>query len=250
MNTILDQIVADTRARLLAMNEHNAPKSLSPPRRSFRRALASPEISVIAEVKAASPSAGTIVENPPVEHIALEYSVGGAAAVSVVTESAHFHGSRDWLQRASEASGLPVLMKDFIVDRRQVAEDADAVLLIVAILTDRELRELIQFVEDSGRDALVEVHDEAELLRALDAGASIVGVNNRDLHTFAVSLETSARLARQIPRDVIAVSESGIRTREDVMRMQEYGFRGVLVGEALLRASDRTAAVGALLEDA
>ena len=250
MNTILDQIVADTRARLLAGQDRTPPRKLSPPQRSFRRALASPGISIIAEVKAASPSAGTIVESPPVEQIALEYAGGGAAAISVVTEPAHFHGSREWLQRTSEASGLPVLMKDFIVDRRQVEQDADAVLLIVAILSDRELRELIQFVEDSGRDALVEVHDEAELLRALDAGASIVGVNNRNLHTFAVNLETSARLARQIPRDVIAVSESGIRTREDVLRMQEYGFRGVLVGEALLRASDRTAAVGALLEDA
>ena len=208
MNTILEQIVADTRARLLAGRERTSPRKLSPPRRSFRRALASPGISIIAEVKAASPSAGTLVANPPVEQIALAYALGGATAISVVTEPEHFHGSREWLLRTSEASGLPVLMKDFIVDRRQVEQDADAVLLIVAILSDRELRELIQFVEDSGRDALVEVHDEPELLRALDAGASIIGVNNRNLHTFAVDLETSARLARQIPSDVISVSES------------------------------------------
>jgi indole-3-glycerol phosphate synthase len=220
----------------------------------FRQAIeavSQESIAVIAEVKAASPSAGTIAADPAVEEIARAYARGGATAISVVTEPLHFRGSPTWIARAARATGLPLLMKDFFVDARQIDEavlaGADAVLLIAAILTDQEMTKLLRSSAELRRDAVVEVHDEAELRRALDAGASIVGVNNRDLRDFSVSLETSERIARLIPRGVVAISESGIRTAADVERMRRSGFRACLVGEALLRASDRAGAVRALL---
>lgn len=209
---------------------------------------------IIAEIKAASPSAGTIVENPDVEQIAADYARGGAAAISIVTEPEFFRGSTDWIRRAKEASGLPVIMKDFVVDPLQivsgVAAGADAMLLLASLLTAEEIQRAIELLDQYGCDALVEVHDEAELSRAVQAGARMIGVNNRDLRTFRVDLAISERLVRSIPAETIRIAESGIESPEDVRRLRAAGFHGFLVGESLLRQNDRTAAVRRLIGNA
>lgn len=211
-------------------------------------------VNVIAEIKAASPSAGTIVENPNVEQIAGDYARGGAAAISVVTEPEFFRGSPEWIRRAKAASGLPVIMKDFVVDRSQLvsgmAAGADAILLLASLLTASEIREAIALLDGYGCDALVEVHNERELVRALEAGARMIGVNNRDLVTFRVDLTVSQRLVRVIPRETIRIAESGIGSPDDVQRLRASGFDAFLVGEALLRQNDRAAAVRRLLGSA
>ena len=205
---------------------------------------------IIAEIKSASPSAGTIVENPDVEAIAQSYARGGAAALSVVTEPDFFRGSREWLSRATGATGLPVVMKDFVVEpiqiERGIAAGADAVLLLASLLDHPTMRDFLARIHDRGCDALVEVHDEKELEVAIAAGADIIGVNNRDLRTFEVSLETSERLSKLIPTGAIRVAESGIRTADDVSRLMRAGFDAFLVGESLLRQHDRAAAVSQL----
>jgi len=219
---------------------------------SFSQAIADRRkgIRVIAEIKSASPSAGSIVENPDVEAIASAYRAGGAAAVSVVTESKFFRGDRAWLSRASAAAGLPVIMKDFIIDEAQlhrgVASGASAILLLASLLSGREIARYIALLDSYNRDALVEVHDEAELERAVEGGARLIGVNNRDLRNFEVDLATSERLGALIPAGVLKVSESGIRTHADVQRLDEAGFDAFLVGESLLRQEDRSAAVRSL----
>lgn len=215
------------------------------------RAGAAGEPRIIAEIKAASPSAGAIVENPDVETIARAYRDGGAAALSVVTEPRYFKGSRDWLARASGAAGLPVIMKDFVVDpvqiHRGIAAGADAILLLASLLDAAALREFIAVAGELGCDALVEVHDDRELDAAIEAGASLVGVNNRNLRDFFVDLATSERLAARIPAGAVRVAESGIRSHADVARLAASGFRAFLVGESLLRQADRAAALRALL---
>lgn len=256
--SILDQIVADTRAELreLALDvrllEREARQSVSGRRaHRFRTAVAtapgSRDVRVIAEIKAASPSAGTIVVSPDVEGIARAYRDGGAAAISVVVEPRYFKGSREWMARAAEKSGLPVIMKDFVVEPVQIfrgaAAGADAILLLASLHDASGLRELIDVCECLGCDAVVEVHDERELGRAVDARAPIVGVNNRNLRDFSVDLATSERLGALIPPDSIRVAESGIRARGDVERLLDAGFNAFLVGESLLRQRDRTAAV-------
>lgn len=252
--TVLDQIVARTRERLRdeAKPDRRAAEEVvqQRPAHAFRDAVTRNAVNVIAEIKSASPSAGPIVENPDVETIAGDYARGGAAAISVVTEQDFFRGSRDWLSRARAASGLPVLMKDFIVEPAQIirgiAAGADAILLLASVLDARQLSDLIGLLDVYGCDALVEVHDEAELARAIEARAPIIGVNNRDLRTFNVDLATSERLAAQMPADAIRIVESGIRTRQDVARLRTAGFHAFLVGESLLRQDDRAAAVEAL----
>jgi indole-3-glycerol phosphate synthase len=205
------------------------------------------EARIIAEIKAASPSAGTIVELPDVEAIAVSYLEGGAAALSVVTEPRHFRGRRDWLARASEAAGLPVIMKDFVVDEvqihRGVAAGAEAVLLLASVLDAAAMRDFSAVLDELGCDALVEVHDDRELDAALEAGARLIGVNNRNLKDFTVDLGASERLAPRIPAEVVRVAESGVRTRGDIERLMRSGFRAFLVGESLLRQSDRAAAL-------
>jgi indole-3-glycerol phosphate synthase/phosphoribosylanthranilate isomerase len=268
MNDVLMQIVAATRARLdrdrpdaafLASAARQAAAGSRPHR--FITALgggiqrtAGRSGRIIAEVKAASPSAGWIVRDPAVEEIAASYAAGGASALSVVTEPDFFHGSRDWLSRGSEASGLPVIMKDFIVEPVQllegIAAGADAILLLASLLETERLREFLAILADHGRDALVEVHDERDLERAIAASAPIIGVNNRDLRDFSVSLETSERLVKKIPENVVRVSESGIRSASDVGRLLDAGFDAFLVGESLLRRPDREAAVRELLAPA
>ena len=219
---------------------------------SFRRALEkASRTGIIAEIKKASPSAGTLVEDLDVAGLASEYAAAGAAAISVVTEEDYFQGNLGWVRVASAASGLPVLRKDFIFDEYQVLETraagASAVLLIVAVLRPEELERLLRVTEELGMDALVEVHDELELTEALEAGASIVGVNNRDLKTFEVRLETSETLGPRIPDDVLFVAESGIRSREDMDRLSSAGAAAFLVGEQLIRAPDPGAALRELL---
>jgi indole-3-glycerol phosphate synthase len=226
--------------------------SVAPEVRSFRRVFDSPNHThVIAEVKKASPSAGVLIDPLDVDGLASSYANAGAAALSVVTEEDFFEGNLGWVQRAGRAAGLPVLRKDFVFDEYQVfetrASGASAILLIVAMLEPAELTGLLSVAEACGLDAVVEVHDEAELDEALAAGSRIVGVNNRDLKTFEVRLETSERLGALIPDGVVFIAESGIRTRSDVERLAAAGARGFLVGERLLRASDPAEALRELL---
>lgn len=259
MSDILDRIVARTRQRLASepMDGEDARRAAmrAAERRTphaFSAALRHDGVNIIGEIKSASPSAGSIVDNPDVEDIATSYSDGGAAAISVVTEPDFFHGSRDWLARASSATGLPVIMKDFIVDESQlyagIAAGADAVLLLASLLDAEQIRRFTAVLRRYGCDALVEVHDQEELDRALDSGAKMIGVNNRDLRTFRVDLATSERLAKRMPADAIRVTESGIHTHEDVSRLRAAGFHAFLVGESLLRQNDRAAAVRRLVE--
>jgi indole-3-glycerol phosphate synthase len=255
--SVLDDIVRRTRERIAGrpqdveqMRSVAFGASRFRPSHAFAQALRGDRTNIIAEIKAASPSAGTIVENPDVEAIAREYREGGAAAISIVAEPDFFLGSRQWMGRAARASGLPVIMKDFVVDASQiyagVAAGADAVLLLASLLDARQLRQFIELLEEFGCDALVEVHDEEELQRAVDSGAALIGVNNRDLRTFKIDLATSENLAAQIPDDVIKVAESGISTHADVERLRAAGFHAFLVGESLLRQNDRAAAVRSL----
>ncbi|HUP46147.1 MAG TPA: indole-3-glycerol phosphate synthase TrpC [Thermoanaerobaculia bacterium] len=260
--TILDRIVERTRARLAAgpldrkdLRREAMVVAQQRQPHAFAAALRGAQVSspaLIAEIKSASPSAGSIVDNPDVESIARDYRDGGAAAISVVTEPEFFRGDVQWLHRAAGASALPVIMKDFVVDPAQilagVAGGAQAMLLLASLLMTAEMRRFIETLDSYGCDALVEVHDEEELQRALDAGARIVGVNNRDLRDFSVDLATSERLAVAMPREIIRVAESGIRTHADVMRLRAAGFDAVLVGESLLRQNDRSAAVRRLIE--
>lgn len=258
--TILDDIVSRTRARLAAspadpgeLRRAAAEQAGRREPHAFARALSRHGIHVIAEIKSASPSAGAIVENPDVEAIARAYREGGAAAISVVTEPEFFRGDAAWLRRARAGTGLPVIMKDFVVDPAQilaaVGAGADAVLLLASILTADEIRRFTADLARYGCDALVEVHDQAELERAIAAGARLIGVNNRDLRDFRVDLATSERLAKGIPAGAIRVAESGIRERADVDRLRKAGFHAFLVGESLLRQNDRAAALRRLIGD-
>lgn len=209
--------------------------------RDFRSALQRQDqtLAIIAEVKKASPSAGVIVESfNPVE-IAKSYERNGANAISVLTDVNFFQGSLEYLRKVRSAVSLPLLRKDFIWDRAQIAESAangaDAILLIVAALTQDQLVRLLKSVKDYRLEALVEVHSVDELQRALEAGAKIVGINNRDLTTFDVDLATTEKICREVPDEIVLVSESGIKTPADVARVNACGVDAVLVGEALMR---------------
>jgi indole-3-glycerol phosphate synthase len=196
---------------------------------------------IIAEFKRRSPSAGIIRDDLTVNEIVHCYERGGACAISIVTDEEYFGGSIPDLCAARSSTNLPLLRKDFIIDPIQIFEaaiaGADAVLLIVAALDDASLKELRSLAEEELRlDALVEVHTSDELRRALNAGARIIGVNNRDLRTFRISLNTSERLITRVPRDRILISESGLQSADSLLRLRKVGFRGFLVGEALMRA--------------
>jgi len=268
MAEVLDRIVRATRARVaeakrsadLGALERQAERHVP---RGFRRALENPALSrnrgdtgppaivVIAELKKASPSKGLIRADFPVEELARELEAAGARALSVLTEEEFFQGSLENLRKASVAVALPCLRKDFIVDEFQILEarahSADAVLLIVASLTDVELDRLSLVARAQGLDVLCEVHDEDELRRALDAGCDLVGVNTRDLRTFQVDLETAFRLAGKFPASVVRVAESGIHSSEDVVRLRSAGYDAFLVGESLMRAPSPGAALRDLL---
>ena len=209
---------------------------------------------VIAEIKRASPSLGDIRRDAAPAEIALRYAAGGAAAISVLTEEDHFKGSLEDLREVRAATSLPLLRKDFIFDEWQLYEAAaaraDALLLIVAALDDATLARLRRIAEDElEMDALVEVHTLAELRRASACGASVIGVNNRNLHNFEVSLETSVELIGHAPAGALLVSESGLRTHADLRRLHSLGYRGFLVGETLMRAGDPAEALRALLSE-
>jgi indole-3-glycerol phosphate synthase len=198
---------------------------------------------IIAEFKRRSPSAGIIRDNLTVTEIVHCYERGGACAISILTDEEYFGGSILDLRAARSSTNLPLLRKDFVIDPIQIFEaaiaGADAILLIVAALEDASLRELRSLAEDElGLDALVEVHTSEELRRALNSGARIVGINNRDLGTFHVSLNTSERLIAEVPRDKVLISESGLQSADSLLLLRKVGFRGFLVGEALMRASD------------
>ncbi len=215
--------------------------------RGFRKALAEGEgVGLIAEIKKASPSAGIIREDFDPERIADYYHRGGARCISVLTDGRFFQGSPDYLPLVRNCVPLPLLRKDFILDEIQVhqarALGADACLLIVAALEQANLQHLMAVCRETGMDALVEVHDRAEMDAAVAAGADLIGVNNRDLRTFEVSLEVTERLAPLAPPDALIVAESGIRTRADVERLRDVGAKGILVGETLMRADDVEAA--------
>lgn len=220
--------------------------------RGFNYALRHPRrgsVALIAEVKKASPSAGVICADFDPVSIALEYEAAGASCLSVLTDEKFFQGSLEYLKQIRAAVKLPLLRKDFIIDERQILEaiqwGADAILLIVAILSDAKLKRFQDLATDAGLAALVEVHDEEELNRALDVGARLIGVNNRDLKTFTVDLATTERLAitalaGRSEDEVLLVAESGIRLRADVERLARAGAHAVLVGESLMRGDIRS----------
>jgi indole-3-glycerol phosphate synthase len=221
---------------------------------SFRDVLSRDGVNVIAEIKQRSPSKGVIREDFDPVRIAETYAAAGAAAVSVLTEEDFFGGSLEHLWNVRSRIELPLLRKDFIFDEYQLHESfsagADAILLIVAILEDELLASLIRSALELGLDSLVEVHSAEEMKRAAQAGANIIGINNRDLTTFAVDLETSIRLAQSVPGDAILVSESGIENGSDIRSLRSVGFNAFLVGEHLMRAPDPGAALRSLIADA
>ncbi len=237
----------DFRERALEIRKNTEPHRLL-------RALESdlPRLKIIAEFKRRSPSAGMIRDDLTVSEVVRCYERGGACAISVLTDEEYFDGSLVDLRVARSGTKLPLLRKDFIIDPIQIFEaaiaGADAVLLIVAALDDVSLGQLRALAEDElGLDALVEVHTSGELRRALNAGAKLIGVNNRDLRTFRVSLNTSERLIAEAPRHRMMVSESGLHDPRSLRRLQELGFRGFLIGEALMREPDPTTALRDLL---
>jgi len=251
---VLDEIVARTKADLPSLLAREASvmarAEAAGLTRAFRAALSDPGLSVIAEVKRRSPSRGTIdADLDPVDQ-AKRYARGGAAAVSVLTERHYFSGSPADLTAVHDAISRPVLRKDFIVHPLQIWEargiGADAVLLIVAVLSDADLAHLLSVARQAELEALVEAHDEHEAVRAESAGAGIIGVNNRDLATFDVDLATAERVAESLASSTVKVAESGIWTAADAGRMRDAGYDAVLVGEALVRAEDPAALVAAM----
>ena len=256
--TILDQLAEHARRRTqLAMERVSAEemreRAFSLPKLDFRfeKALKRDGISVIAECKKASPSKGLIAENFPYLDIARAYEEAGADAVSVLTEPKWFLGSDRYLQEIAGAVSLPCLRKDFTVDPYMIHEarvlGASAVLLICSILPERSLQAYLEESERLGLSALVEAHDQEEVKTALRVGARIIGVNNRNLKDFTVDTENSRRLRDIVPGDVVFVSESGVRTAEDVRLLRENGVDAVLIGETLMRAEDKKAKLKELL---
>ena len=253
--TILDRIIESKRNELaaerLATSEAELEGRSVPSRRGFRAALESKQPAIISEIKKASPSAGLIAADFNPRQIARGYEAAGAAALSVLTDERFFQGSLEDLAAAREATSLPVLRKDFTLDRYHLLQasawGADCILLIVAALTDTVLQELCAEAKELNLDVLVEVHDGSELERALAIGANLIGVNNRNLKTMEVSLQTSIDLAGQFPDGVLRISESGIRTADDLRRLMDAGYEGFLVGEGLMRHSDQGRALAEMM---
>jgi indole-3-glycerol phosphate synthase len=251
---ILAKIVRHKRATLFRTPMERAElerrAANRPPSRDFRRALLANPPAIISEIKKASPSKGLFTQSFQPVDIAKTYAAGGAAALSVLTDEEFFGGSWQDFDSARAAVALPVLRKDFTIDAFHVIEaaahSADAILLIAAILTIGQMRLFREFAAEHGMAALVEVHNEDELAAALDSGAEIVGVNNRNLHTFDVTLATSLRLVEKIPASVVKVAESGIHSGQDMIKLRAAGFDAFLVGEHLMKSPDPAAALKAL----
>lgn len=229
-----------------------APDGEVGPPRGFQAALTSyPGVALIAEAKKASPSKGVICPDFDPVRIAREYEAGGAQAVSVLTDEKFFQGSLAYIPLVRRAVGLPVLRKDFIIHEAQISQSrafgADAILLIAAILETNQISDFLALSRELGMDALVEVHDEHELEKALAAGCTLIGVNNRNLKDFSMDLTTTFRLKKLIPNTIPLVSESGIRDLDDIRRLTEAGIAAVLVGETLMRAGGREQAVRELM---
>lgn len=266
MPASLDSIVAATRQRLSENTSasrrnsdlgtlESAAAAHTP--RGFRnqlRRVAQNGIAVIAELKKASPSKGLIRADFRPPELAQELELAGAAALSVLTDEQFFQGSLDYLRQASSSSSLPCMRKDFIVDEFQIVEaranGADAILLIVAALDQKELAGLAGSARAQGLDVLCEAHDEEELQRALDAGCDLIGINSRNLRTFEVNLETAFRLAEKIPRSCVRVAESGIHCGADVSRLRSAGYEAFLIGESLMKADQPGEALAKLMEEA
>ena len=216
----------------------------------FKKALMGDDIAIIAEVKKASPSKGLISEDFDYLNIAREYEQAGASAISVLTEPYFFMGSDDYLKEISQEVNVPVLRKDFIVDEYMIWEakalGASAILLIVSILDIVQLKRFLDLTHDLGLSAIVECHDGDEIMRALTVGAEIIGVNNRDLTDFTVDIENSINLRRCVSGDVVFISESGIKTAEDVIRLKENDVDAVLIGETLMKSDDKKAMISEL----
>ena len=248
----IEEVAARQQQRSLAELEQAA--SLMDSTRGFRRALAdkaaSSDAAVIAEVKKASPSKGVIRADFHPAEIAASYEAGGAACLSVLTDIDFFQGADEYLQAARAACALPVLRKDFTLDPYQIWEaralGADAILLIVACLELPHLKDLHDCAWEAGLDVLVEVHDEAELDEALTLGGDLIGINNRDLHTFETSLDTTYKLLARIPEGVQVVTESGVSSAEQVNEMRRHGVHSFLIGETFMRAEDPGAALAAM----
>jgi indole-3-glycerol phosphate synthase len=257
MANILDEIVATKWREIAAVRERvhlgtleRAAEKVTPAR-GFAAALNVPgEIRIIAEVKKASPSAGVIREDFDPVTIAKTYEAHGAAAISVLTDEQYFQGHLNYLKQVHAAVGIPVLRKEFIVDRYQLVEaraaGADAVLLIAEILPGERLKELHREADELGLDILVELHDADQLPRVLDCGAKVIGINNRDLRTFTTRLEQTLELRPRIPAGITVVSESGIRGPAEMKRLAEANIQAVLVGESLMRSPDIGAELDAL----
>jgi indole-3-glycerol phosphate synthase len=264
MRNILAEIVERKRSDLKQIREKvklaDLIKSAEQKRDSavshrLRTALLQNSINIISEIKRASPSKGEIRPDTVPGLIARDYEEGGACAISVLTEEHYFRGSLDDLRSVRESVKLPLLRKDFTVDEFQIYEaaaaGADAILLIVAALSDRDLQTLLRLTEeDLGMDALVEVHTVEELKRAVQSGATIIGVNNRDLRDFNVSLTVSEKIAGEAPSDSILISESGINTGQDISHLRSLGFKGFLIGETLMRAKEPGTALRNLIREA
>ncbi len=256
--TILDEIAAKTRERVADLKEKTPLSEIKAQAEAldantgfpFKKALSGAEIAFICEVKKASPSKGVIAEEFPYLDIALDYEKAGAAAISCLTEPHWFLGSDKYLREIAENVKIPVLRKDFTVDEYMIYEakllGASAVLLICSILSVEQLAEYLELAHSLGMSALVEAHDETEIETAVKIGAKIIGVNNRDLKTFNVDINNAAHLRGLVPPDRIFVSESGIKTAEDVENIRKIGANAALIGETLMRASDKTAKLAEL----
>jgi indole-3-glycerol phosphate synthase len=251
---ILDTIAAFTRKRVESVKTVVSPdemkaRALAMPKGSFafEHVMREPGLSFICEVKKASPSKGLIAPDFPYLDIARDYEAAGASAVSVLTEPKYFLGQDSYLTQIKDVCGLPLLRKDFTVDDYQIYEaktiGADAVLLICALLDTQTLRTYIKVCDELGLSALVEAHTEKEVLFALEAGARVIGVNNRNLQTFEVNLGTCEKLRPLVPPSVLFVAESGIQTCANISRLRSAGVDAVLVGETLMRSTDRQAAL-------